>query len=1174
MWRACALASAVLLALPAFAGSPPQDSAEPAKDAEVENAIRILGKRADESPGERLAAAALLLQRSRGDLASDAIHELSNASDPTIAACCRALNALSSREGSIPSLDSILETARGLDDTTRRAFLFTVYDRVGRFAIRVRDERVTDRCIDELRKLASESKDPRIAIDADLVAGADALSRFDSIHAAPLLQSAFTSARAAGDALLEARARAGLGWHYSRIDDTEHAIVELRAACATFSALHATEVEQEFRIVLGQQLMSHGDVDAALVETGRGIALARQLADTSAEVFALKTEGLILLATGHPAESAERFSAMREIGEKLHRPAIRAEAERDLAVIEFSQDHLETARRLLEHSLSSSLESGDVSGSVEARFRIASIADRQGDTRAVIEHATAVLDDELARREAQYALDLLLMRGAAHHAVGDYPAARRDIESGLAIARERAQKTMICYGLFLRSKVAASTGDLDAALADAIECVAASIGTPDPSQEIEARLFLAEIRLVRRESEEAAKEFAAITVPDDASPLVRCYVEMLRSRILDATNDPVGAKAAAETALATAEDTGDRAIVQFEQIKLAEAALERVESGAGSEADLADAKRYATAALGDGHDPTTFDRRQLDATFVLIGCALREGNVEDAATRIEHASRAVERVAGSAAIEQMGVESASRARAPFSELSNDVMDLVAIQVARADDSEKRKLIERGFARSSGFQARALLEGIEEHRAGGRDKRILELRSKRKEALDRREAALRLASERLLLSDAEGAAAARAESNAAFEAAGRIDDELATADPRHARAFDPPSIPPQELVRAGIVGPGRAVLQYVMGRTHTFVYVVAPGETRLVDLGNTADLESEIAAYLTRVADPKRLGTAPEIATLGGKLFDDLLRPAFPDPMKAESEWIVVPSGAIASLPFESLVVDVSGPKGDATFDRIEFVLDRFSVRYAPSIPVLLELQEEGRRTDSRSLREKRALVIASPEIGGDLPPLPAAAEEGKIVASHFDSVESLVGKSALASILRGDLRRFDVLHFATHGAVSATTPLETGLVLRGVDGKAELVGVPEVLDFDLSAQLVVLSACSTSEGPRREGEGVESLARAFLFAGSRSVVASLWELSDAAALPTIRVFYDEYSKNATPSQALLLAKRALRHGALSTSAAENRGVGSVRRAPITAPSGHPFLWAPLVAIGK
>jgi CHAT domain-containing protein len=124
----------------------------------------------------------------------------------------------------------------------------------------------------------------------------------------------------------------------------------------------------------------------------------------------------------------------------------------------------------------------------------------------------------------------------------------------------------------------------------------------------------------------------------------------------------------------------------------------------------------------------------------------------------------------------------------------------------------------------------------------------------------------------------------------------------------------------------------------------------------------------------------------------------------------------------------------------------------------------------------------------------------------------------LVGSHATESAFKNDSGRYEVLHLATHGYFNKFNPLLSGLELEAdgrEDGRLE---VHEILGLRLSARLVVLSACDTALGGGYfaevpAGDDIVGLTRAFLFAGSPSVVASLWAVNDRSTMRLMGAFY-------------------------------------------------------------
>jgi CHAT domain-containing protein len=152
-----------------------------------------------------------------------------------------------------------------------------------------------------------------------------------------------------------------------------------------------------------------------------------------------------------------------------------------------------------------------------------------------------------------------------------------------------------------------------------------------------------------------------------------------------------------------------------------------------------------------------------------------------------------------------------------------------------------------------------------------------------------------------------------------------------------------------------------------------------------------------------------------------------------------------------------------------------------------------------------------------------------------------------------------DLLRYRYLHFATHGVLADDLPYlkQPAIVLSQVgDLKAEdgYLTMEEVLNLRLRAELTVLSACQTGLGQEISGEGIVGLMRAFLYAGSQSVLVSLWRVGDESTAVLMARFYQYVAQGLPLPEALRQAKEALR--------TESAGRFA-----------HPFYWAPFVLFG-
>jgi len=162
----------------------------------------------------------------------------------------------------------------------------------------------------------------------------------------------------------------------------------------------------------------------------------------------------------------------------------------------------------------------------------------------------------------------------------------------------------------------------------------------------------------------------------------------------------------------------------------------------------------------------------------------------------------------------------------------------------------------------------------------------------------------------------------------------------------------------------------------------------------------------------------------------------------------------------------------------------------------------------------------------------------------------FTRINPITGDAASEAAVKKKSGTARILHFATHGLVSETAPLTSSLVLAPGQGEDGLLRVDEVLWMNLRPDLVVLSGCSTGAG-KLSGDGILGLTRAFLFAGTPSLIVTQWDVADDPTMVLMDRFYAELRKGADKARALRRAQLATRE-----------------RFP------HPAYWASFILIGE
>ncbi|AOX01695.1 hypothetical protein BJP34_21645 [Moorena producens PAL-8-15-08-1] len=225
---------------------------------------------------------------------------------------------------------------------------------------------------------------------------------------------------------------------------------------------------------------------------------------------------------------------------------------------------------------------------------------------------------------------------------------------------------------------------------------------------------------------------------------------------------------------------------------------------------------------------------------------------------------------------------------------------------------------------------------------------------------------------------------------------------------------------------------------------------------------------------------------------------------------------IVPHGILHYLPFAALT------------DGQQYLSDNYALLSLPSASILRYLPDKGKSTTGS------LLALGDPTILG-LSPLTHAQKEVETIANFFKT-KALVGKVATESALRSRATQSGIVHLAVHGEYNLRNPLFSAIRLledTQHDGSLE---VHEVYGLDLTSttNLVVLSACQTKIGELSWGDEVVGLNRAFLYAGTPTIIASLWNVDDAATGLLMKQFYSHWQGGMNKAEALQQAQKDLR----------------------------------------
>ena len=134
------------------------------------------------------------------------------------------------------------------------------------------------------------------------------------------------------------------------------------------------------------------------------------------------------------------------------------------------------------------------------------------------------------------------------------------------------------------------------------------------------------------------------------------------------------------------------------------------------------------------------------------------------------------------------------------------------------------------------------------------------------------------------------------------------------------------------------------------------------------------------------------------------------------------------------------------------------------------------------------------------------------------------------GSSATEDTMKSIVSKAGILHLAMHGDVEDTEPLLSKLYFSPSEKDDGLLHTYEIYNLTIPAQLVILSACNTATGKLQKGEGILSLERAFQYAGSKSLLSTLWTVDDEASSKLTQLFLNQLKEGKTKDIALQQAK--------------------------------------------
>lgn len=388
----------------------------------------------------------------------------------------------------------------------------------------------------------------------------------------------------------------------------------------------------------------------------------------------------------------------------------------------------------------------------------------------------------------------------------------------------------------------------------------------------------------------------------------------------------------------------------------------------------------------------------------------------------------------------------------------------------------------------------------------------------------------------------------------------LEARIRESSPRYAALTHPDPLSVESMQR--LLDPDQMLLEFALGEERSYLWVVTPDSIKSYELPNREELEraSDRMRTLLNKQSPEYFKVA---SSLSKTLFQGV------EFSEKSPRLLIVASGRLQYLPFAALPFPIRG-----THPTLESVVSGkresvpllvyHEIETLPSVSVLAQIRREP-SDPYKAPKRKQVIVIADPvtELEDDrfkelsrsgrgprresrshdpvrsaspdqvkdstVQPFTGGAPRLIFTGREADAILSALTPGMLGDKVlsfnanqqfvtnQGALADYRIVHFAAHGVINDEYPELSGILLSLFDEQRHwrdgLLQMHEIYNLSIPADIVVLSACDTSIGKEMKGEGLPGLSRAFIYAGARRVVASLWQVRDYSTAELMGAFY-------------------------------------------------------------
>jgi CHAT domain-containing protein/Tfp pilus assembly protein PilF len=913
---------------------------------------------------------------------------------------------------------------------------------------------------------------------------------------------------------------------------------------------------------LGLVYLSLGETRKALDKLNEALPISREVGDRRGEADTLNNLGLVYQSLGETRKALDKLNEALPIRREVGDRSGEAITLNNLGSVYRLLGELQKALDKLNEALLIKREVGDRSGEAITLTNLGLVYRSLGEMQKALEvyNEALLIKRELGDRGSEAVI--LSNLGVVYSILGEPQKALDKYNEALAIGREVGDRRGEAITLNNLGWIYRSLGELQKALDKLNEALPIKREVGDRSGEAVTLTNLGMVYRLMGETQKALEQF------NEALPIIRGVGDRkVEANILHNIGTVFQSSGEMQNALekynevlligrATGDRWGDAQTLHnigtvYHSLGETQKALEKFNEALPIRLAVGDRNGEAETLLGIARAEQT------------------QGKLTQARQAIEEAISIVESVRASIQVQDLRASYFASQREFYESYIDVLMQMHKQNPTATFDAA-------AFAVSERARARSLLELLTESRVDlrqGVDSSLLERERSLQQLLNAKAAAqARLLNRKHAPEQADAAAKEITSITSEYD---EVRAQIRARSPRYAALTQPQPLNLAEI-QEQVLDEDTLMLEYALGEKRSYLWLVSQRSIETYELPPRTEIEAATRQVYELLMTRPKHGTPPnpQFITQAQALSRLLLGPVAS--RIGSKRLVIVAPGTLSYLPFAALPMPAGDkrPAGD-----YQPLMARHEIVNLPSASVLsiIRREMEGRPRAAQSIA-----VLADPVFEANDPRLASAKNDKastktqdvlsppsgvtvkeselmrairtmnfanartgftRLVFSRQEAESifalALGGKGLKATdfnasralVLSGQLSKYRILHFATHGLLNNEHPELSGLVFSLVDQEGRpqdgFLRLHEVYNLQLNADLIVLSACETGLGKEIKGEGLIGLTRGFMYSGVPRVIASLWDVDDLATAELMKIFYRGLLKDGLPAAAAL-----------------------------------------------